>query len=182
LYGSGISSLEYHQYVTKAFSSAFSRDVILKVVQIPSFHPESVLYLKKSKESYYILYLEAETHYWTVDRQVYKPNPIEKCSTVVSNSTAINIENAWVNELLNTRYSENTALGMDGTTYHFSTPFKWLSSNKPPRSEMSGQAWSPKKETRVGKLVNLMSAIENYCLNPNTEENIQKSIIHLTEK
>jgi len=182
LYGSGISSIEYHQYITKAFSSAFLRDVILKVVTIPSFHPESVLYLKKSEESYYVIYVEAETHYWGVNMQVYQPNPIIKCNTILPKPTAIDIEKVWASELLNTRYSKSSTLGLDGTSYHFSTSFKWLPSNNSPRPEMVGQAWSPRQDSKIGKLVNLMSVMKNYCLNPSTEENIQKSIINLTKK
>ncbi|MBO9492368.1 hypothetical protein J7384_18545 [Endozoicomonas sp. G2_1] len=182
IYGSGISSIEYHQYVTKAFHVAFSRDVILKVFVIPSFYPESVLYIEKSADSYYVSYLEAETRYWTVDREEYQPNPIKKCRTVLSKLVVDNIENVWINELSKTRHAKRFNLGEDGTSYHFSASLKWLSSKQLPRPPMAGQTMSPEKESRMGKLVNLISVIKGYCLSPNSEEIIQQSINKLADK
>jgi hypothetical protein len=181
LYGNGISSLEYHLFVKKAFNPAFSRDVILKVIEIPSFNPESVLYLEKSEESYNVIYLEAETHYWVSTRAEYQPKPIKKCKVPLSESTALEIEKVWISELSKTQYPESSGEGLDGTTYHFSTSFKWLP-NASLMPAMAGQTWSPNKGTKMRLLINLVSTLKGFCLNPSSEDRIQSLTNQLAYK
>jgi len=186
VYGAGIHSLDYHLYVKKAFSAAYFKDVILRVIEIPSFSPESALFIKKINDSYKVLYIEAETHYWSSNREELKSNPITKCVISIDNSIVVKIEKIWLSELLKTRYPIKNDFGLlDGTSYHFSTPIKWgkKTNNQIPiieKDSMSGVAKLSNGDSRMSALVDLVSTLKGFCLNKNTKVNIQKLTDRLT--
>ncbi|XPF94906.1 hypothetical protein ACM9HF_04530 [Colwellia sp. RE-S-Sl-9] len=159
----------YHLFVTKAFEAAYANDVILKVITIPSFDSESALFIKKIENQYSLILLEAEIHYWQIYSNNVPVNPIEKCNISIPNQLAIQLEKIWVSELLKTKYSSNNRLGMDGTTYHFSTPRKH--DNSIFLAPMAGKTWSPDQGTRMGELVNLIHELKQTCIaNGNTNK------------
>ena len=143
---------DYHLYVARAFKESDSNDVIFKVISIHSFHPESVLFLKKVDKRYSLVFLNAESHYWKTYRNNLPAHPIEKCNISISNQLALQLEKVWATELLKTRYASGLPQGMDGTTYHFST------------SNMAGKTWNPDKNTHMGRLVNLVYELQKMCI------------------
>ena len=122
IYSSIQTVRDYHSYVARAFKESDSSDVVLKVVSIHSFHPESALFLKSVDNKYSLVFLKAESHYWQTYRNNVPAHPIEKCNISISNQLALKLEKVWSTELLKTRYAADIRQGMDGTTYHFSTP------------------------------------------------------------
>jgi hypothetical protein len=183
IYGGGLVTLDYHLFVTNAFKAAYSGDVILKVITIPSFHPESALYIEKSNGTYSLILLEAETHYWGKYDRNYVATPIEKCKVSLDENLAIKVESAWLKELFKTKYPNKYVGGMDGTTYHFSTPPKRLNDDNPFGliPDMAGVTWSPEPESRVGMLVGLSEALTQFCQKNNSAENIQNMLSKLAQ-
>lgn len=184
IYGGQIVTMDYDLYVTNAFRAAYSSDVILKVITIPSFHPESALYIEKSNGTYSLILLEAETHYWGKYGQNYVANPIEKCKVSLDENLAIRVETAWLKELSGTKYPNTSGGGMDGTTYHFSTPYKGLKDDNSLDliPEMAGVTWSPEPESRAGMLVGLSEALAQYCKKNNSAESIQNMLSKLAQE
>ena len=152
IYSSIQTVRDYYLYVARAFKKSDSSDVILKVVSIHSFRPESALFLKNVDNKYSLVFLNAESHYWKTYLNNVTAHPIEKCNISISNQLALKLVKVWSTELLKTRYAADIRKGMDGTTYHFST------------SNMAGKTWSPDKSTPMGKLVNLVHELQKMCL------------------
>ncbi|KZN59893.1 hypothetical protein N473_02955 [Pseudoalteromonas luteoviolacea CPMOR-1] len=170
IYSNTQISRDYHLYVARAFKKSFSSDVILKVVSIHSFHPESVLFLKSVDKRYSLVFLKAESHYWQTYRNNVPVHPIEKCSISISKQLALQLEKVWSTELLNARYPSDMRQGMDGTTYYFSTP------------NMAGKTWSPDKNTPMGKLVNLVYELQKMCLSNSDTSKVNNALEMLAVK
>ena len=167
--------IEYDLFVTRALRAAHNRNVILKVFIIPSFHPESVLYIEKSNESYSLIHLEAEQQYWLEYDKGITPAPIEKCNLKINDAFAKKVENVWQSELRKTKYPEKLRMGMDGVTYHFSTPSNSIHQGKSlPR--MAGTMWSPSENSRMAALENLVWALTDYCKNETTLADATKAL------
>ena len=98
----------------------------------PSFSPayEWRLFRKDGK---YILSAWALTQ--ESDRNV-KPKQVDFVEKEVPEEVAALIYDIWTNALLESRYSRNGSLGLDGTTYRFSTYLRAL-------GWMQGKTWSP---------------------------------------
>ena len=167
--------IEYHLFVTRAFRAAHDQNVLLKVVILPSFYPESVLYIEKRQSTYSLVHLEAEQQYWLIYDDKPDVTPTEKCRIDIENSFATDLEKIWHTELFNTKHSREFRLGMDGTSYYFSTPIKQLSQgNSLPR--MTGEIWSPEENTRMALLENLVLVLVNYCTDGKNLQNMKKSV------
>jgi hypothetical protein len=83
---------------------------------------------------------------------------IMKCSAPIDAPIANDIRRVWELMLLNTRYSTDAHLGMDGTDYHFSMP------GAMGRESCAGKTWSPPKDSPPRQLVDIATSLADFCL------------------
>jgi len=76
------------------------------------------------------------------------------CETNVSDVLGGRIVKVWRNMLMRTRYPQKNMNGADGVTFHFS-----MSAFGP----LSGQVWSPDRNSNTGTLVALANEMYGIC-------------------
>jgi hypothetical protein len=85
-----------------------------------------------------------------------KDLPLSRCAVNLDTGVAVTVEEVWKRMLEEVQPYDEQLFGLDGVSYHFS-----MESNG---RSLTGQAWSPRGKTRLGKLVKLVEAMRAYCL------------------
>lgn len=81
--------------------------------------------------------------------------PLSHCAASVDRDVADAVTDAWTRMLSEVQPTDEPALGLDGTSYHFSQVTDGRT--------ISGQTWSPEPKTRTGRLVALVEEMRFYC-------------------
>ena len=103
--------------------------------------------------------------------------PRESCKKKIEADLAGKIIYVWTEMLMNTRYSPEPSVGIDGESYHFSGRVNGF-------SNYAGQTWSPTPKSKPGKLVNVASLMIDYCLNGKrqTKAELTQKVTYFSEE
>ena len=137
-----------------------------RVTIFPSFGSNSVLSLEKNKktgESYLIYQILIK------DNFNFEKFDIQKYSQKISNETEDLLFNLFFKAISNTKYGKMEFPGNDGTDYFFTIN---------DIQSRSGKSWSPKQNSKIGKLISIVNEItkdikEKDTLNLNRELIVQ---------
>ena len=137
---------EYYSKVRKVLFKGLTDSPEIRFQVMPSFTPENVLdieYDAKNKK-YYIIYHICEKMIWY--NKDWENVKVNKFKSEIDKDFVELIKKLFGKAISKTRFSENDLLGFDGVQYYFSF-----------RNSVtkSGTIWSPKKETNIGKLVEI---------------------------
>ncbi len=186
---------EYDSYDVKVrtlFTKAYERDVVFRMVCIPSFTPEWLVGIRETGETHSAFVLRPEKHIWKTElipmyesgqirelvenekgevesriatntivklkREVpqdFRQIKVTEKSEAIDAETARLLANVWSKMLLSARHPEQSTLGCDGVTYHFSMSI-------PEHGIASGKVWTPSPETRTGMLSSLGELVAAY--------------------
>jgi hypothetical protein len=168
---------DYHRMVVDGFEEAFERNVLARVIVIPTFFPEYAIALKEDSGTYRLFRLAPEESYWGVyysseygsDRRDANSHrepkiAVKSCEREITSDLASSILEVWEAMLLKTRHRKSEEIGLDGVTYHFAGRFNF--------QLFSGQIWSPGPDTPPGKLVELAKTMNAWCEN-GTSSNVE---------
>lgn len=191
---------DYYPTLVKLFDEAFKDDAKARMVTIPSFAPESVIFIKKKDDTYKIIRLEPKLSYWPViSKQLdskYRDYPsnnvndieITKCESNLEPKLAIESIKLWKKMLFRTRYSKHVIAGADGVSYHFSVPAQFHSTEKHlvnkliSHLSMAGRTWSPRKNSTTELLVSLANSLAAYCMKQKEVDSISNAIENLKKR
>lgn len=153
------------------------------VIVIPSeFSAEYVLSIQQYDKGYMLIGAYPQTSIWQtfyslrddqelIDYEAMAATiPVEHCSAELG-ALGEELVSLWHEVVMDTRYPDQPVSGRDGVSYHFSsTPLT------PP--VIVGRTWSPAPETRMGKLVAIVEALDDHCHTPSSEtlEQIEHTI------
>lgn len=199
----GIFMPDYYGMVIDALSEAYDKDVIVRAMVLPSFSQEYALGVRKHSNEFRIFAVWPEKKLWgyktlalmnagaynavkdgkevkdtegirRLEKKYpanYKDVPLERCSEEITPEIANTIAAVWESMLLGTRYKKGGARGFDGTTYHFSMKVDY--------EEIAGKVWSPKPDSKTGKLVTLTDAMLAFCKeNTTVSQEILTTALH----
>jgi hypothetical protein len=85
----------------------------------------------------------------------YEDIEVQRCRRPFAAEVAEKAVDIWLYMLLETRYSDDLSIGLDGTTYHFSAPYG--------HKILAGKVWSPASDSKTGKLVAIINSMVEYC-------------------
>lgn len=183
-------SIQYRANIRSAFHEAFAEDVQARMLLLPSFAVEEAIGLRKRNGTYELFGLTATQQIWgystlamlrsgeegmmsddgkdlgaeeavRIEKSLpAKPEdlPLQRCAVPLDPAPAEAILRAWRTMLDEVRPTDGPELGLDGESYTFSMPG--------PGGERSGEAWSPRKGSRVYRLTELAAAMRSYCRAP----------------
>jgi hypothetical protein len=80
---------------------------------------------------------------------------VNRCERAVDAPLGKEIVAVWKEMLLQSRYSAQSSIVVDGTTFHFSGVFDY--------QRMAAQTWSPDERTKTGMLANLAYHMKAFC-------------------
>jgi len=81
--------------------------------------------------------------------------PLARCALAVDNPTATALEGAWRHMLGAVRPGEELLAGLDGSSYTFSMEVAGRT--------LAGETWTPRRDTRPGRIARLAEAMREYC-------------------
>ena len=81
--------------------------------------------------------------------------PLARCAVAVDSRTAAALVGAWQTMLEAMRPGDELEVGADGTSYLFSMEIGVRS--------LSGEAWSPERRSRPGRLARIAEAMRDHC-------------------
>lgn len=183
----------YDMRLQAVFKDAYDRTVNIRMLAVPSFSPEyAVGLLSKSDPRrgppYRIFTLSPTAQIWTYetidmikrgDEKIItrdgkdgaeqevarlqslvpadvKDLKIKRCESDIADDLGRRIIEVWRKMLLRTRYIEKDTVGLDGETYYFGI-------NSTSSGYMSGQVWSPDRDSTTGNLVALAETMRDVC-------------------
>jgi hypothetical protein len=190
LFTSSQSRQKYHHMVIDALKEVYTKDVVARVIVLPSFEPEYAIALKKHNEEYTVFMASPTmqlSEYKTIEENIengkvnhddehvtrlkalyptYNEIPLTHCSVAIDADLGDKLLTVWQTMLLTTRYEKDrpNILQIDGVSYHYSTDF------------FAGQTWSPSQNSKTGKLVAITDALATYCT-----ASTQDGLAHLKE-
>jgi hypothetical protein len=184
---------EYKLKMRHIFARAFEDDVKLRVLVTPSFSAkESVAGLNETDNAVEAFVLEPSSSIWDTELlKMYATGEIGLASTMdgkeipleqdkayqklkkntpadyraikakrlarpIPKEVAGEIKGLWKEMLLNVKHPAESEDGLDGTTYDFSA---WIYG----RGDLSGHIWSPKPESKTGRLTRLADTLADYA-------------------
>ena len=169
---------EYYSKVRKVLFKGLTDSPEIRFQIMPSFTPENVLDIEydDENEKYYIIHHSCEKMIW-YNKNWENVKVIKHKSEIDKQSVEL-LKSLFGKAISKTRYLENESLGFDGVQYYFS----YRNS-----TTKSGTKWSPKKETKIGKLVEIGSELIELVktekmkvkINKELKEKIGKLIIEL---
>ncbi|TVZ41814.1 hypothetical protein P886_1164 [Alteromonadaceae bacterium 2753L.S.0a.02] len=181
----------YTHLVLKYLGAAYSEDVLVRLVGFPSFSPEYAVWLEEEGKQYKIVYESPEIQLWGYQmmplmeqesvqvmnddgefvkdekglkelEEKYPKNPEDiprkTCKKEIDKDLADKIVYVWKEMLLGTQYPREPTMGLDGETYHFSGRVNGY-------ENYAGKVWSPSKDSKTGKLVEVAYLMVEYCQN-----------------
>jgi hypothetical protein len=154
---------EYELKIHEVFASAYSDDVVCKVVFLNAFLPEEVVGLRKTPSGHKVFLMKPSSIIWDTMKK-RTPSDFRKITT---NETTVPINDdlvhriaaIWERMLLATRQPKETHYGVDGGASHFSM---FISG----RGIISGQVWSPDPGTKTAALETLAYTLPHYVGHP----------------
>ncbi|MET1111566.1 MAG: hypothetical protein ABWX67_08595 [Allosphingosinicella sp.] len=81
--------------------------------------------------------------------------PLTRCALAVDAPTATALTAAWRRMLGSVRQGDELLAGADGTSYTFSMAAEGRT--------LAGETWSPRPDTRPGRIARLAEAMREYC-------------------
>jgi len=114
-----------------------------------------------------------------------KDVPLSRCEKPLDTAVAQQVSAAWIGVLLETRYlpADDTD-GRDGVTYHFSAFQREVLTGQtvsPPRF-LAGEAWSPPRDSKPGRLSELAETLVRYCDGKAEATELEKQADALTRR
>jgi hypothetical protein len=199
---SGVFLEDYTKMVLDFFREIYGKDILLRMVAFPSFHPEFAVGIRESAGVYSVLRLAPRKQLWAYKTKQlmetgqithvsesghvktnedierinneypsdYREVPIDKCSAPLDESIARGLRDVWSLMLLETRYSPDPRLGLDGADYHFSmrvTQYGGI---------YAGKIWSPPEESKPGRLVAIGNSLADYCMKASERREIESRL------
>lgn len=173
----------YQNDVAIVLKEALESDVVLRMIELPSFVPEQAVGMRQRHGAYEIFALrpsEPVSNYrerhpekdgnirikpdgnldFSGTTPVWAPAvsaiPVSKCVVTVSTDLAEKLSLAWKNALMQVRFDSKQDMGLDGAAFHFAM--------RKGHTFMAGQVWSPASSTDTGQLVGLANAMADYCI------------------
>lgn len=176
----------YDQDIAEVFQAALDRDVILRMIFIPSFIPESAVGIRSKAGRFEIFSMHPSEPVWmyrqrhagkvTVNpngkidgSQIFdlargdpKQMPVKTCSIDLPQSAKDLLAVVWERVLRDVRYDGAEMSGADGAVFHFAM-------RKEPRDRrylpelMAGQVWSGPVGPRMGALIDIATTMDHYC-------------------
>lgn len=123
------------------------------MVTLPSFQPESIVFLLEKDETVFVVSAITTKQIWSSDnRRDIKVNTKEK---PINAAIAEQISAAFALATSQAHYPKERRMGNDGVTYHFSSFVRGT-------GVMAGQTWSPDPHTTCGMLVTLGEDMHGY--------------------
>jgi len=187
-------SQNYDNIIVGVLHEAYERDVIARMVTIPSFQAESAVGIRKKGDRYTIFVLSPATHLWGYqiladmqNQRDAKGNPapdikgaaelskeipadwhdvkVNHCEVDIDAGLSQKLSDVWGKMLMQTRYpAPSDTVGVDGVIFHFYSYGK------------AGQIWSPSGgQTRA--LVDIAETMSAYCVDKKNS-----TLISLTNK
>ena len=179
VYGGDAFAADYDLQVVSVQKDAMDRDVLLRMIVVPSFVPERAIGIRKASGHFEIFALETAEAIWGYSQRhagkiKIQPDgnlrlsdainsfrdspdriPVKQCSIVISQETVNRLAAVWERALLQVSYDGDPNMGLDGATYHFAMRNGY--------QFMAGQVWSPSPSNTTGQLVELAFAMSDYC-------------------
>lgn len=175
--------VDYNDMVLTKFKDLFGRDVLARMIGLPSFHHEYGVGISVYLGEWKVIAVESKMQLWgyygrtpAEIAEVHLPPdwhdvPVDRCEKPIDPALGARIANLWETMLSATRFQEGAAIrwgtdgkpqrggeiivGGDGETFHFSA------------SRMAGTTWSPPPDSPPGMLVDVAEAMIDYCRNNN---------------
>lgn len=175
IFDSSDSQLEYYGKVKKILFQGLNYSPAIRFLIIPSFSPESVLEIAfdRTTKKLFLVYQVCDKNIW-YSKNGDSTNVARKRKEISGESVEL------VNKLFETaiegvEFQKEPFLGCDGENYFFSVKkfgFK------------TGMTWSPNKETKMRRLVDIGLALVKLATNEKMfvqlDDNLKSQIIRLT--
>ena len=183
----------YHLKIRVVLRDGFAAGVLLRMVCVPSFEPEWMVFLREDNGNYSIHKLVAQKHLWGTELERMYADPkkipkeireeippdwrevgVDETSAPIKETTARILATLWAAMLEDARYphlapySENRSffkVGLDGENYHFSMFVK-------NHGAAAGCVWSPEPTTKTGRLVEIAHQLASLSSAP-TEQRLK---------
>lgn len=184
---------QYETMVINAFAEAFGDDVRLRVIEMPSFVPESATGIREKPEGQFqVFHLVPEKQLWNyVWLDMLKSNQdgdanlkgeidkferglppdfrnlkLKRCEAPISAERARKLMRLWKEMLLQTGYDRPKHIDepMPATGGLDGTVLHF--SMRDGYQVLAGQKWTPDEGTRVGLLTQIVFTMRTYCAHP----------------
>lgn len=145
-----IGTDEYSSKLKSVFTEGYAKNVVLRVLVLPSFTNEHLIGIRKVKNNYETFIIEPSSS--VADDAKIKTIILKK---EISNELSSRFIDAWEFALLNVRHVKKPPLVLDGTYYYLSMFLHKY-------GDISGKLVSPKKGSEMEALANLIKALGSY--------------------
>jgi hypothetical protein len=173
----------YQNDVAIVLKEALESDVVLRMIELPSFVPEQAVAMRQRRGAYEIFGLRPSEPVWNYrgrhpekDGSIrIKPNgnldfsgatpvkplavstiPVSKCVVTIPTDLAEKLSVAWEHALMQVRFDSKQDMGLDGADFHFAM--------RKGGAFLAGRVWSPASSSDTGQLVGLADAMAGYCI------------------
>ncbi|SDY12976.1 hypothetical protein SAMN05444411_1331 [Lutibacter oricola] len=138
---------DYFENIFPLLFDSLSNKPLARFTAMPSFSYENTLSVEKdSLEEYKMIFHRCSESYWYAERK--SKVKIIKDSITIDSEFAQLIEELFKKSVYNSKKPENEIIGFDGEFYYFTI----LNNND---NLSTGMCWSPNKNSRIGKLVEI---------------------------
>lgn len=136
--------IEYYYKVRKVLFTDLSASPEIRFQVMPSFTPENVLDIEYDAQTstYYLVYHICDEMIWY--HKDWENIKVHKFKVELDKASVDLVKSVFSTAIAQTKYEKSRILGLDGTTYYFSSYDFGL---------QTGTTWSPSKTSNMGKLV-----------------------------
>src|SRR5262245_46182558 len=191
LFSGGVFLEDYTKMVLEALGEAYDKDVIVRMVAFPSFHPEFAVAIRESSGTYTVLRVSPEKQLWAYKtKDLMKSGQIEKITEsgqhvkpkdeigkiereyppnfrdVPIMKCSVPIDAPIVNDIRRAweRMLLNTRYATDARLGMDGTEYHCSMPRAMSRGTCAGKTWSPPKDSPPWQLVEIANSLGDYCL------------------
>lgn len=186
IFGGDAFGVDYDQQIAATLKDAMEREVILRMIFVPSFVPESAVGIRKRGGQFEIFSLHPAEQIWNyagrhagkvkigpdgkidgsealdLGRDDPKRMSVRACSVGVSPALEGTLASAWERSLRLVRSDGERDFGADGAVYHFAMRKNPADKRYMPEF-LAGQIWSGPMGPRTRALIDIAETMDRYC-------------------
>lgn len=151
---------EYYSQVRKILMDGMSQYPEARFLIIPSFSVEEVVAIEKENEKYFIVHHKMEKSIWYTEKRKEKIK-VQKKKVEISRLHALLYKNLFKQAIINRKYPDEETMGNDGINYYFTVADGSLK---------TGTIWSPKLDSKMGRLTQIGYSLINLVKNAEEEK------------
>jgi hypothetical protein len=142
----------YHALLGQRLALDSARTALVLIVVKPSFEPEYALWVRRSGPRFQLVYRVAQQSIWGTKSQPQPGGTVSTKRMALSPGLAQGLIDVLTVALAKARFPATSSEMADGTTFTFATAV-------PNDGYRSGEVWSPRPNSDMGSLVQLVAGL-----------------------